>query len=522
MIITLCTFLAVSAASTLGQSYEDLVLVSPCPDVFTYEPPDPNIDRWYGVVNVTTDNVGQLRLDILLDDKADILGSWIGEVTTLNNKDYTIVIEGYNKSSSTLEVRFFVKYKHLKRVPRLETIRLDGREICSSLRDPGTEVHLPPVTIPPESDYDEGDFHYIDLAFGISENKYPEDTQDPPKSPCPDVFTYEPFEPETSRWYGLINMTTKCNHSMHLNIVLDDKAEILANWIGEVSTLDNKNYTITADLQNSSIAVSELRFFVNYNPLKKMPQLVAIRLNGNDICSRKSDPGTNSSNRTSGPTNGSTQKGPDVEKRFIDNSQGMFQKENSIGLQAQIPVAPNPIDQVTKHSETTTVSNQSTTTPKQESERKKVETEQPMSKPAIDIKPTASTAAKGVSTEAAAVSTTTARPTETTVAKGVSTEAAAVSIITARSTSSTAAKEVSTETAAVSTTTARPTASTAAKEVSTEVSAVSTTTARPTQTTAAKEVSTVAAAVSTTTVRYNIISQKTPCSPAVSGRFLAI
>ncbi|KAJ8712853.1 hypothetical protein PYW08_008157 [Mythimna loreyi] len=410
MVVVLYIFLAVSAVSTLGEGYENSELISPCPDVFTYES-EPDSDRWYGVVNVTTDNLDQLQLDILLDDKADILGSWIGEVTTVDNKNYTIIVQ--NNSLSVEQVRFFVKYKPFKRVPRLETIRLNGKEICSSTRDSGTKDRWPDFTEeeddftrdsatknrwPSFTEEEEDDFDsgHIDWNFEISRKKYP---QDPLISPCPDVFTYEPLVPESDRWYGIINMTKQCNHSLQLNILLDDKADMLGNWIGEVSTLDNRNYTITADLQNSSITVAELRFFVKYNPMKRMPRIWAIRLDGKDIC-----------NRTRKPTNGSTQKGPDLDHRFVDVVLGILQEENwglsSVDYDEQEEVAPKSTDPVTKLSETTTELSQSTTAPRRIPERKKMITEDEMGKPVIYVYPVTSST-EYASTEATLVSSKT-------------------------------------------------------------------------------------------------------------------
>uniref|UniRef100_A0A2H1VV42 SFRICE_016155 n=1 Tax=Spodoptera frugiperda TaxID=7108 RepID=A0A2H1VV42_SPOFR len=73
-IAALCTFLALVAVS-FEQDASDPTPISPCPNVFMYEPPGSEKGRWYGVVNLSTDStLHSLWLNIVLDNKADILG----------------------------------------------------------------------------------------------------------------------------------------------------------------------------------------------------------------------------------------------------------------------------------------------------------------------------------------------------------------------------------------------------------------------------------------------------------------
>ncbi|KAJ8711198.1 hypothetical protein PYW07_008440 [Mythimna separata] len=113
-----------------------------------------------------------------------------------------------------------------------------------------------------------------------------QDAGSTPISPCPNVFMYEPTTSEEGRWYGNVNLSTDSTlHSLWLNIVLDNKADILGNWVGDVSTTDNKDFKIeNADMQINPGPAVGVRFFVQYNPLNKTPRLLMIRLNGREIC----------------------------------------------------------------------------------------------------------------------------------------------------------------------------------------------------------------------------------------------
>ncbi|XP_052739190.1 serine protease gd isoform X6 [Bicyclus anynana] len=114
----------------------------------------------------------------------------------------------------------------------------------------------------------------------------PTHQQSTPNSPCPNVFNYEPSGTEAGRWYGVVNLSTDSTlHSLWLNIVLDSKADILGNWVGDVTTTDNTDFKI----ENTKMKIHPgpavaIRFFVQYNVQNKVPRLHAIRLNGREIC----------------------------------------------------------------------------------------------------------------------------------------------------------------------------------------------------------------------------------------------
>ncbi|XP_018571207.1 chymotrypsin-C-like [Anoplophora glabripennis] len=105
---------------------------TPCPEIFLYEPKTPG-DRWYGVVRFSLrKNITGIWLRITLDQPADILGNWFGQVTTSDNTVYDIRRPEYIlEAGFILSVRFFVKYNLARTIPSLEMIKLNGQTICA-------------------------------------------------------------------------------------------------------------------------------------------------------------------------------------------------------------------------------------------------------------------------------------------------------------------------------------------------------------------------------------------------------
>ncbi|XP_018571196.1 limulus clotting factor C-like isoform X2 [Anoplophora glabripennis] len=64
-------------------------------------------------------------------------------------------------------------------------------------------------------------------------------------APCPDIFSYEPREDGSDRWYGKIQYSATNNLTgIWLQILLDKPADILGNWFGQITTCDNTAYVI--------------------------------------------------------------------------------------------------------------------------------------------------------------------------------------------------------------------------------------------------------------------------------------
>ncbi|KAJ0173271.1 hypothetical protein K1T71_011447 [Dendrolimus kikuchii] len=114
----------------------------------------------------------------------------------------------------------------------------------------------------------------------------PSHEQKIPRSPCPNVFNYEPLSDEREIWYGSVRLTTDSTlRSFWLNIVLDSKANLIGNWIGEVTTQDNMDFKIESkDMQINPNEPANVRFYVRYNPTDVAPKLKSIKLNGREIC----------------------------------------------------------------------------------------------------------------------------------------------------------------------------------------------------------------------------------------------
>ncbi|KAJ9576185.1 hypothetical protein L9F63_006918 [Diploptera punctata] len=117
---------------------------SPCPGVFSYEGREAEKDKWFGVILVTTDAVLKgLRLDIILDSPAQLIGNWIGDVSSSSNIHFTILnLNMTVNPGPPTSVRIFAKFQHGGEVPRLQSIQLNGREICP-------EHGIPPIVTKP-------------------------------------------------------------------------------------------------------------------------------------------------------------------------------------------------------------------------------------------------------------------------------------------------------------------------------------------------------------------------------------
>lgn len=59
--------------------------------------------------------------------------NWVGDVSTSDNIDFKIEnTEMKINPGPAIAVRFFVQYNPLNKTPKLEAIRLNGREICNA------------------------------------------------------------------------------------------------------------------------------------------------------------------------------------------------------------------------------------------------------------------------------------------------------------------------------------------------------------------------------------------------------
>uniref|UniRef100_A0A8D8RLH0 Peptidase S1 domain-containing protein n=1 Tax=Cacopsylla melanoneura TaxID=428564 RepID=A0A8D8RLH0_9HEMI len=107
-----------------------------------------------------------------------------------------------------------------------------------------------------------------------------------PSSPCPSVFSYEGAEPEADRWYGEVVVTTRDYLvGVRLNIQLDRRSHLLVSWLGEVTTTDNREYTVlNLDQRLDPAKPLTTKIMVRFDPSTGSPKVKAILLNGKQIC----------------------------------------------------------------------------------------------------------------------------------------------------------------------------------------------------------------------------------------------
>ncbi|XP_057658522.1 transmembrane protease serine 11G-like [Diorhabda carinulata] len=106
---------------------------SPCSDIFHYENQTES-NRWFGVISIRTlEDLTGVWITVILDRRAELLGNWFGESFTTDNKEFRITNPNYVlEAGPPVSVRFFVQYSPTDRtIPKLETIRLNGKTICS-------------------------------------------------------------------------------------------------------------------------------------------------------------------------------------------------------------------------------------------------------------------------------------------------------------------------------------------------------------------------------------------------------
>ncbi|XP_027840204.1 serine proteinase stubble-like isoform X1 [Aphis gossypii] len=144
---------------------------SPCPDTFVYEGSEPENNRWYGEISLRTDEslVG-IRLDVELDRPADLMVSWMGEITTNDNMKFTVLnLNQKLKPGPPVLSRIMVKFNRSTGSPKLRFIRLNGRKICPEDLNysSGYGEESRPSQRPPQST------RRPDPEFGADPDEYP-------------------------------------------------------------------------------------------------------------------------------------------------------------------------------------------------------------------------------------------------------------------------------------------------------------------------------------------------------------
>lgn len=113
-----------------------------------------------------------------------------------------------------------------------------------------------------------------------------------PPSPCPRIFSYEGETVDWDRWYGEVSVETDVPLTgLRLDVWLSRPAVALRhNWDGNVTTLDNRRFTIL-DLYKriEPGPPTSARIVVKFDENKEVPLLRAIEFNGRRICGDEVD-----------------------------------------------------------------------------------------------------------------------------------------------------------------------------------------------------------------------------------------
>lgn len=92
--------------------------------------------RWDGVLTLTTDvTVDRVRIEIVFDGAVYILGNYFGEVYTDDGTRF--VIENSTlilAPDSEVKINFFVKFNENRRVPDVEEVIFNGKDVCRQRR----------------------------------------------------------------------------------------------------------------------------------------------------------------------------------------------------------------------------------------------------------------------------------------------------------------------------------------------------------------------------------------------------
>ncbi|KAJ8712866.1 hypothetical protein PYW08_008170 [Mythimna loreyi] len=134
----LCWVVVLLVAPSLAQGSGGSALTSPCPSVFTYDPPAAEPGLWSGAATLSTDvPLNQTQLSIVLDSPAlgvfGKLNNWTGNAFSQDNVKFIIYENDFNiDPEQSVMMQLFVQYDPVNTTPRLQTITLNGNVICDA------------------------------------------------------------------------------------------------------------------------------------------------------------------------------------------------------------------------------------------------------------------------------------------------------------------------------------------------------------------------------------------------------
>jgi hypothetical protein len=105
--------------------------ISPCPNIFSYEPDRDSHDTWHGTLRLQTSvSLHGITVDVILDRKAATFGAYyFKDVSTTDYMEYRVEDKNYRLDpGKTLVMNIYVRYESY--IPHLKQVRLNGQNIC--------------------------------------------------------------------------------------------------------------------------------------------------------------------------------------------------------------------------------------------------------------------------------------------------------------------------------------------------------------------------------------------------------
>lgn len=229
-------------------------LVSPCPNLFEYDPQGVVGDRWSGTIKVTLDDeLSGIWIRVIFDRPLLELGTDFGEAVQKEPNDFLIRRPSPKvNAGETLVINISPRFDPAVGVPKLLGYRLNAKTVC-----PLDGVIPPPAPL-----------------------------SDALASPCPDLFSYEPFGPEANVWHGNIKVKTDSELSgVWMRVVLDKPPIHFGTSFGDVVQKEPNEFLVKKPKHKLPIG-AELQYRINasFIPGETPPKILGFRLNARTVC----------------------------------------------------------------------------------------------------------------------------------------------------------------------------------------------------------------------------------------------
>uniref|UniRef100_A0A1Q3FNW4 Putative trypsin-like serine protease n=1 Tax=Culex tarsalis TaxID=7177 RepID=A0A1Q3FNW4_CULTA len=218
--------------------------------------------RWDGVLTLTTDvTVDRVRIELVFDGSVYILGNYFGEVHTEDGTRF--VIENSTlilAPDSEIKINFFVKFNENRRIPDVEEVIFNGKDVCRQRRRRvSVETETPAGVFGSESVI----VTETSRLLSTTTNQ-PESTEEYDDNEC--ATAYPSTEPVVqSRIIGGVNAKSG-EIPWHVAIYVEDQYQCGGSIISSRSILtaahcltkENTNETLEADLLRVYIGIVNL------------------------------------------------------------------------------------------------------------------------------------------------------------------------------------------------------------------------------------------------------------------------